>query len=140
MIRKFNLSDTDNVMGIWLSANISAHYFISGEYWTDNYETVKALLPGSEILVYEEDVIRGFVGIVDKVYIAGLFVSKQFQNCGIGTKLIEECKKCYPVLMLDVYLKNDKAVKFYKNHGFIIKAKKENNDTKELEYAMEWAV
>jgi len=140
MIKQFDLSNIDTVMEIWLNTNISAHDFIPKEYWTDNYEAVKTMLPNSEILIYEEDEIKGFVGIVNKTYIAGLFVSRRFQGCGIGTKLIEECKKRYSVLTLDVYAKNDNAIKFYSKHGFRIKDKKENSDTKELEYTMQWIV
>ena len=138
MIRPFDLSDTDTVMKIWLSANIAAHDFIPKEYWLNNFETVKTMLPDSEILVYEDGGIKGFIGVVDKSYIAGLFVEKQFQSCGIGSSLIEACKTRYSALTLDVYLKNERAVKFYIKHGFTIKDKKENSDTKELEYTMQW--
>jgi len=140
MLKQFDLSKMDAVMEIWLNTNIAAHDFIPKEYWYNNLEVVKTMLPNAEILIYEDDVIKGFVGVVDKAYIAGLFVSKQFQGCGIGAKLIEECKKRYPILMLDVYEKNNKAIDFYRNHGFRIKDKKENSDTKELEYTMQWTV
>jgi putative acetyltransferase len=140
VIRQSNLSDIDAIMDIWLDTNIAAHDFISKEYWLNNVETVMAMLPDAEILIYEDDEIKGFVGITDKVNIAGLFVSKQFQNCGIGSKLIEVCKTRYPILTLDVYVKNDKAVSFYCKQGFRIVGEKENGDTKELEYTMQWAV
>lgn len=139
MIKQFDLPNIDAVMDIWLNTNVAAHDFIPKEYWLNNYEIVKTMMPNAEILIYEDDVIKGFVGVVDKAYIAGLFVSRQFQNNGIGSKLIEACKVCYPVLTLDVYVKNDAAIKFYSKHGFRIKDKKENSDTKELEYTMQWA-
>ena len=140
MIKKFDLSQIDAVMRIWLNTNIAAHDFIPKEYWLNNFEVVKTMLPNSEILIYEDDVIKGFVGVVDKSYIAGLFVLEQFQRYGIGSMLIEACKTYYPVLTLDVYVKNDKAIRFYNKHDFNIKDKKENNDTKELEYAMQWVL
>ena len=140
MIIQFDLSKIDAVIEIWLNTNISSHDFIPKEYWYNNVEVVKAMLPDSEISIYEDDVIKGFVGVVGKTYIAGLFVAKQFQGCGIGSKLIEDCKKRYPILILDVYEKNTKAVDFYKNHGFEIKDKKVNSDTKELEYTMQWTL
>jgi len=140
MVKEFDICKIDEVMQIWLDTNIATHDFIPKEYWTDNYEIVKTMLPNADILIYEEDEIKGFIGIVDKTYIAGLFVSKQFQGCGIGTKLIEVCKNRYPILMLDVYVKNDKAVIFYSNHGFRINEEKENSDTKEVEYTMQWTV
>ena len=140
MIRKFDLSDIDTVMEIWLRTNIGAHEFIPKEYWLNNFEVVKTMLPNSEILIYEDDGIKGFIGVVDKAYIAGMFVSKQFQSCGIGSNLIETCKTRYSALTLDVYLKNEKAIKFYIKHGFRVKDKKENSDTKELEYTMQWVL
>jgi len=138
MVRQFDLSDINTVMEIWLSTNIATHEFIPKEYWLDNFEAVKAMLPHSEILVYDDGGVRGFIGIVDTGYIAGLFVSQQFQSCGIGSKLIETCKTRYSALTLDVYLKNEKAIKFYIKHGFRIQYKKENGETKELEYTMQW--
>jgi len=140
MVKEFDICKVDEIMQIWLDTNIAAHDFIPKEYWTDNFEIVKTMLPNAEILIYEEEEIKGFIGIVDKTYIAGLFVSKKFQGCGIGTKLIGACKNRYPILMLDVYVKNDKAVTFYSNHGFRIKEEKENSDTKEVEYTMQWTV
>jgi len=140
MVKEFDICKIDEIMQIWLDTNIAAHDFIPKKYWTDNYEIVKTMLPTAEILIYEEEEIKGFIGIVDKTYIAGLFVSKKFQGCGIGTKLIGACKNRYPILTLDVYVKNDKAITFYSNHGFRIKEEKENSDTKEVEYTMQWTV
>ncbi|QSX06875.1 N-acetyltransferase [Sedimentibacter sp. zth1] len=139
MIKELEMSKIDNVMKIWLETNIKAHYFISESYWIENYDFVNKVLPQSNVLTYEDDgEIKGFIGIVDKSYIAGLFVSKQYQSNGIGSKLIEKCKLHYPILKLDVYAKNLKAIEFYKNHGFKIEREKENDDTKETEYSMIW--
>ncbi|MBU5676939.1 N-acetyltransferase [Alkaliphilus sp. MSJ-5] len=139
MIKELEVSKIDDVMKIWLEANIKAHDFVSESYWIENYDFVKKALPQSDVLVYEDDgEIKGFIGIIDKSYIAGLFISTQYQHSGIGSKLIEKCKQCYPILKLDVYAKNLKAVNFYKRHGFKIEQEKENYDTKESEYSMVW--
>lgn len=37
MIRQYNESDIDEVMYIWLDANINAHNFIHSDYWRSNY-------------------------------------------------------------------------------------------------------
>lgn len=138
-IKELDILKIDNVMKIWLESNIIAHDFISEDYWQSNYDFVKKVLPESTVLVYEDNnEIRGFIGIVDNSYIAGLFVKNQWQSKGIGSKLIEKCKDLYPTLILDVYGKNLKAVKFYKKHGFKIKEEKENEETKEIEYSMIW--
>jgi ribosomal protein S18 acetylase RimI-like enzyme len=139
MIKELDTSKIDDVMKIWLETNISAHDFISKEYWEANYDLVKKALAEATVFVYEEgDEIRGFIGIIDESYIAGLFVSNQYQNEGIGSKLLKKCKEDYSVLSLDVYAKNIKAVNFYRKHGFKIKEEKENDETNEKEYSMIW--
>ncbi len=137
MVKSFDLSKLDEVMKIWLESNITAHSFIPEQFWEDNFDTVKKLLPQAEIWVYEDkEAIKGFIGILNQSYIAGLFVSNQYQSKGIGSKLIEKCKQLHPVLCLDVYVKNQKAIRFYKRHGFKIEQEKENSLTGEKEYFM----
>lgn len=139
MIKELDISKTDDIMRIWLESNIIAHDFISEDYWISNYDFVKKVLPESSVFVYEEDgEIKGFVGITENSYIAGLFVAPAYQSNGIGSRLIEKCKEYYPILRLDVYAKNLKAITFYKKHGFKIEREKVNDDTKEIEYTMIW--
>lgn len=139
MIKELDISKIDKVMKIWLEENINAHDFISKDYWKTKYNFVKNALPDATVFVYEDnDVIKGFIGIMEKSYIAGLFVSNKDHCKGIGCKLIEKCKQKYPVLKLDVYAKNIKAINFYKKHGFKIEQQKENDETNEIEYSMIW--
>ncbi|MBS4538304.1 N-acetyltransferase [Clostridium sp. D2Q-11] len=139
MIKELDISKIDSIMKIWLETNIIAHDFISEDYWKSKYDFVKKVLPESTVFVYEEDgEIRGFIGIMEKSYIAGLFIDTQYQANGIGSSLIKKCKEYYPILKLDVYAKNLKAVKFYKKHGFKIERERENDETKETEYSMIW--
>ncbi len=136
MVKEFDLCKLNEVMQIWLYTNIDAHSFIPKDYWTGNYDLVKKILPCSEILVCEEEAIYGFIGITDKSYIAGLYVLKEFQRRGYGAELLEECKKRYSILTLDVYAKNTQAINFYKKHGFKLTDVKDNTDTKEVGYTM----
>jgi len=139
MIQNFNISKLEEVMKIWLDTNIKAHDFIPEKYWLNNFALVKNLLPQADILVYQDNsIIQGFIGITNKSYIAGLFVTGQFQSRGVGSALIEQCKQLYLLLELDVYVKNKVAVNFYKKHGFKIQKEKINDDTKEKEYSMVW--
>ena len=138
MIRKLKEKDINIVMEIWLETNISAHNFISEEYWMNNYEFVKNELPKSEIYVYEErDNIYGFIGIING-YIEGIFVKEEHQSKGIGKKLLDYCKEKYPKLSLNVYEKNYNAIRFYNREKFKITGKKIDSTTKEVEYDMEW--
>ena len=138
MIRKLKEKDINIVMEIWLETNISAHNFISKEYWMNNYEFVKNELPKSEIYVYEErDNIYGFIGIRNG-YIEGIFVKEEHQSKGIGKKLLDYCKEKYSKLLLNVYEKNYNAIRFYNREKFKITGKKIDSTTKEVEYDMEW--
>ena len=139
MIKELDVSRIDDIMKIWLEENINAHDFISKDYWEENYDYVKRVLPDATVFVYEDnDEAKGFIGIVENSYIAGLFVSNRYQANGIGGELLERCKQEYSILKLDVYAKNIKAVNFYKKHGFKIEQEKENEETREVEYSMIW--
>ena len=141
MIKEFDQSKIDHIMKIWLEENIKAHDFIPKDYWENNYEYVKKVLPDATVFVYEENnEIKGFIGIIEDLYIAGLFVSNKYQSKGIGEKLLNVCKKEYPTLKLDVYAKNLKAVNFYIKHGFKINQEKIDDETQEVEYSMIWRI
>ncbi|AFS78889.1 acetyltransferase, GNAT family [Gottschalkia acidurici 9a] len=139
MITKLEIDDLEKVMKIWLETNINAHKFINEEYWNKNYDIVKEMLPQADILVYKSmDKIKGFIGISDNQYIAGLFVAKEYQGKGIGQMLLEEAKSHYSTLSLDVYSKNTKAINFYNKNGFTITKEQTSSDTGEVEYRMVW--
>lgn len=141
MITQLTTSKLDAVMKIWLETNIEAHSFIPQEFWQNNFEMVKEVLPQAEVYVFEEDkIIKGFIGIVDKSYIAGLFVKREYQEQGIGHKLLDFCKYKYKNLSLDVFVKNEKAINFYIKNDFEICSKKKNEDTCEDEYFMTYGV
>jgi putative acetyltransferase len=137
VIKKLNLSKLDEVMKIWLDTNIESHNFIPREYWINNFDLVKQMLPSADIYVFEENnIIKGFIGIIEQSYIAGIFIKKEFQREGIGYKLIEYCKLKYKHLELDVFQKNEGALKFYYKNNFKVLDKKINEETQEFEYTM----
>lgn len=139
MIKKFDISDIERVMQIWLETNIAAHFFIEKSFWTAHHQLVKELIPTSEIFIFETDhLIKGFIGISGNDYITGLFVSSEYQKHGIGSQLLKECQKCYPALTLHVYAKNIQAIHFYESYGFHPIEEKENPQTNELELTMQW--
>lgn len=138
MIRKLEEKDINEVMNIWLETNIKAHNFIPEQYWENNIENVKNEILKAEVYVYEkEKKIVGFVGIV-KDYVAGIFVTKDMQNNGIGKQLINKCKEKRNELTLEVYEKNKNAINFYKKEGFYIISQNIDDQTKEIELCMKW--
>lgn len=139
MIRQFSPDQLDQVTQIWLQTNITAHSFIPREYWENHCAQVRMQLPLADIYVYEENTfVRGFIGITGQRYIAGLFVAEGWQQNGIGSKLLAYCQGLYPLLELDVYVKNKRAVAFYCRSGFQITARMNSEDNGEPEYHMSW--
>ena len=141
MIRKLKLVDMDKVMCIWLNSNIEAHSFISEKYWRNNFEMVKQVLPKAEVYVYEDELngeVQGFIGLED-MYIAGIFVCSERRSQGIGKKLLEHAKSVKSDLSLNVYEKNEKAVRFYLREDFRVKSKEIDKNTGENEYYMIWS-
>ena len=139
MIRKFEKNDINAVMEIWVNENIRTHNFIAKEYWKDNYEYVKDILPKADIYVYilDEQVV-GFVG-VNNNYVEGIFVDINNQHSGIGTSLLDRIKENKDNLTLNVYKKNANAIKFYEKNNFIITSKNIDKDINEIEYTMTWS-
>ena len=138
MIRKLRRGDLDRTAEIWLVANLQAHDFIAPEYWKDNQEPVKKLLPQAEVYVYESGgEILGFVGL-DGEYIEGIFVAGKAQSNGIGKSLLDFLKAERPELHLNAYQKNTRAIRFYEREGFRIQSEGLDEATGEKDYAMVW--
>lgn len=138
MIRKLQKIDINRVADIWLKTNLKAHYFIPEQYWTNNYEVVKEMLPQADVYVYEDDkIIQGFIGINDE-YIEGIFVSDEMQSRGIGKILLDYIKDKKDRLQLKVYQKNVRAMSFYQREGFTIQSESMDEFTREKEYVMNW--
>lgn len=136
VIRDFKEEDLNKIMDIWLNSNLDAHNFIDEDYWKKNFQYVKKILPKSNIKVaILGNRIVGFIGIVDS-YVAGIFISKEYRSLGIGKLLLQEVKKSYKRLSLDVYGKNERAYKFYLDNGFIVKEEKFDKVNNEIEYFM----
>lgn len=140
MIREFEIDDLSDIMKIWLESNTKAHDFIDESYWKENYELVKSMMPNATIFVYEEnEKIRGFVGMTDD-YIAGIFVDNNKQSKGIGKALLEYIKGRYNNLALKVYKDNERAVKFYLRESFVIQEEQIDENTRKVEYLMNWEI
>ena len=138
MIRSFDNKDLDQVMSIWLQVNMESHSFTEADYWKNNYEMVREMIPKAEVFVSEENgQIRGFIGLID-TYIAGIFVRAAEQSKGVGTGLLQTVMKSRDNLRLNVYKKNMRAVSFYQHYGFQIKNQEIDESTSEEEYMMEW--
>lgn len=81
MIKVLQKADIERVVDIWLDTNLKAHYFIPGQYWKDNIDLVKEMLPQAEVYVYENDcLIEGFIGLmmnISKVFLSVMKCSRR---------------------------------------------------------------
>ena len=119
MIRLFEEEDLDEVLAIWLDANLRAHSFIPAGYWEGRREEVRQALPQAELYVWEErGEILGFLGL-EGDYIAGIFVRHGAQSRG-------------------VYEKNARAAAFYRREGFSALGEQTDAGTGEVERCMCW--
>lgn len=138
MIRKLRKTDLDEVAYVWLHTNKKAHDFIAETYWDEHFEMVEGMLGDAEIYVFEEQgQIKGFVGL-DGEYIAGIFVREKEQSLGIGKQLLDFVKSLKGQLKLNVYQKNERAIKFYTREQFEIQDEQTDEATGEAEYLMLW--
>ena len=138
MIRKLRKTDLDEVAYIWLHTNKKAHDFIAETYCDEHFEMVEGMLGDAEIYVFEEQgQIKGFVGL-DGEYIAGIFVREKEQSLGIGKQLLDFVKSLKGQLKLNVYQKNERAIKFYTREQFEIQDEQTDEATGEAEYLMLW--
>ena len=124
------------VLKIWYECNLEAHNFIKEEYWNKNIAYVKKTIPKSEVYLYEvSGEVVGFIAL-EASTVSGIFVKKEFQNDGIGTKLIQFAKEERDNLYLYVFENNQNAVKFYESRGFQKIKTEVHEDLGEVEYVM----
>lgn len=140
MIRNLKNDDIDIVMELWKESTMEAQNFIPDEYWLENYDNVKNnYLPNSDTYVYEEDgEIKGFVSLIENIFIGGLFLKVDCQRKGIGSKIIDFLKADHDKLQLAVYDRNVRAMNFYLKSGFKITNTEIDEKTNEKEHLMEW--
>jgi putative acetyltransferase len=119
-IRPFRSSDTDGVIRVWLASTVPGQPFISEAGWRAMENEVRhELLPIADTWVVEDDgELVAFVSVIDDV-IGGLFTLPTDQGKGYGSALIERARGSRELLFVEVFEANDKAVRFYRNRGFV---------------------
>ena len=89
---------------------------IADEYKSDSEKLVNTF-------VYDDGIVRGFMRIKEKE-IEKLFVEPQFQNMGIGAKLLNFAIGKFDVKFLWALEYNTKGINFYKKYGFSLTSEK----------------
>jgi putative acetyltransferase len=142
MIREMKEADANQVARIWLDSNREAHDFIPAEYWEENYQAVKEALLQGEVYVCEMEMagktdIVGFIGL-NEDFIEGIFVRDNVRSRGVGRELLDYVKDRRNQLMLGVYQKNLRAIRFYQREEFFVRQEGVDGNTGEKEYTMLW--
>ena len=137
MIRKFNETDIDSVLDIWLSASIITHNFVEPDFWQDQLDAMREhYLPNSDIFVYQKDSdVVGFYAVQGDNLVA-IFVSPKVQSQGIGRLLMQHAKAGRESLTLSVYKANERGYQFYLQQGFITVSEQTDKHTGQMERIM----
>ena len=133
MIRKATINDLVRIAEIQVFNYRLFFYpiFKSDEYYFDELQVptlMKEYETGIDSLyVYDDGVIKGFIKI-EGTYIARLFVEPVLQNGSIGSRLLEYAVNEHNADYLWTLQKNEKAIRFYKRHGFKATGEKKLED------------
>ncbi len=71
------------------------------------------------VWVYDDEFVKGMIH-VENNWIRELYVDFFFQGEGIGTRLLDFAIQKFDVRYLFVLEKNESAIRFYQNHGFLL--------------------
>ena len=138
MIRKLEDRDLEQALNLWQQANQQAHPFLPKSFWEQRRAQIKAALQQGEVYVaVEGDQILGFIGLYQD-WIHGLFVLPDRQGQGIGRALLARLKELRPVLWLQVYGKNRRALEFYLREGFQVRRRSLDPDSDEVKLTLTW--
>lgn len=124
---------------IWLAASHDAHSFVETAYWQEHHGAMRErYLPASRVRIAEADGHAVGFSAMRSDRLEALFVSPVFWSKGIGGALLREILAASGQVSLSVYVKNEKAVNFYINHGFQITGRTVCPHTGEQELTMFW--
>lgn len=140
MIRPAVKQDMPAIMALWLVSTTEAHPFISAQYWRESEAVVRdTYLPNALTWVAEDKgEIIGFISVLEQQFIGALFVDKLYHGKGVGQLLMMHVKVIFPQLMLEVYLENHRALRFYQREGFLTQDTQFNEDTQHKTAIMLW--
>ncbi|MGV8927319.1 MAG: N-acetyltransferase [Ewingella sp.] len=123
MIRLSQPADTDAIMRLWLRSTLAAHPFIEASYWYESASMVReTFLPQARTWVScaEDGEIDGFISVLNQQFIGALFVKESIYGKGVAQQLMQEAKERFPLLLLEVYQQNHRAVAFYRKEDFLV--------------------
>ena len=121
MIKKLDNSNIDEIMDFWKSESIKLDNSLKSRNLTDKYNNAIGKFSASNMnttIYTEEDNICGYVAVENKSKILSILVKETMRREGIGTVLIQNCKKEFEKLSVDVPKKNRIVRLFFEKNGF----------------------
>lgn len=128
MIQKASVSHYLRLMKIWESAVLATHNFLQEKDFEDIKSRFTNYLDSVDLYVYKDSEmqIQGFLGVYQKK-IEMLFVDANVHGKGIGSLLVEYAINELKADRVDVNEQNTQAFLFYKNKGFKMTGRSEND-------------
>ncbi|MBC6366813.1 GNAT family N-acetyltransferase [Algoriphagus sp. AK58] len=137
-IHPYQSSDLSDVLVIWKQSASLAYPFLNAEFFLKEERRIsREYLPCCDTWICKDHLGRslGFITLIGNE-IGGLFVLPEFQNQGIGKKLVEFISGNFPILWVEVFLKNQKGICFYEKMGFSFFEEKAHEETGEILFRM----
>lgn len=141
MIRLAQPADHEAILLLWLRSSLISHSFIAESYWIESLQMVREdFLPKARTWVEcdEKGHIGGFISVLNQQFIGALFVEESRYGDGTAQRLMTAAKKEYPVLLLEVYQQNHRAMAFYRKENFEITAETRHPGTDMPTWILRW--
>ncbi len=119
MIRKYQLTDCEDVLSVWADASALAHPFLSQEFLElERHNIPNVYLPKADTWVWEaEGRVVGFISLLGNE-VGAIFVAPPFQGGGIGRALMDKARALHGELEVEVFKDNLSGRAFYAKYGF----------------------
>ncbi|ABC32230.1 Histone acetyltransferase HPA2/related acetyltransferase [Hahella chejuensis KCTC 2396] len=119
VVRAATAADTPDLSRIFFESRKETFYWIEADMFSI-HDFLGSVRDEEVYVADHEGVAVGFVSVwKPESFIHNLYVDKPYKNRGVGTALLEFCRRRYaPPLQLKVAAKNEQAVAFYRHRGW----------------------
>lgn len=119
-IRSYAPRDLLQLLEVWEQGSRVGHSFLPDDFLEAERDMIRDVyLPRVETWVYEEGGrVVGFISLIENE-IGALFIHPSYHRRGIGRALMELAMGLHPVLEVEVFERNEAAVAFYSQCGFV---------------------
>jgi len=141
-LRPYTSADEEAAIGLWQRSWQQAYpqlnFATRVPWWRARWRD--ELVPAARIVIAEQNgAMVGFITVDASGYLDQIVVAPEAWGTPVAGALLDEAKRISPtVLELLVNQDNERAVRFYKKHGFAISGTDTNPRSGALLYRMHW--